>query len=829
MVKNEFKNLLKNKILLISVIAITFIPIIYTSIFDKSLWNPYGGVKNFPVAVVNQDEEVTMMGQKIDIGNQVIDNLKKNKEVDWNFVTEEQATKGLKDMDYYMIVNIPKDFSKSAASIIKKDPKKMEITYTTNDSYNYIGKEISQVAATTLQTQIRDQVVTAYATAIDTAATKMMPVLEQAADGSNQLASGTDQLSSGLTEYTNGVAQADSGSKQLADGTAQLAGSVGPLSSGVSQLDQGSQQLSSALNGIDSMLNANQTKIADVDAGMGTLSDAARMMADSLQNFENNLTPDVRNQLSGQISALESQLGELVTNSNQLNQISVDSAQLESQNKEISQKLQALTSDLSGVNQNINNQISEIIQRNEEISDSTKNALINNLNSVVDSNMANLDTIITNKITDINRNLDELSRITLTLAQQASELSNITASMSKNAGNIQATSNEIQKGSQQIEAALGMVPASESAESMVSQLNQLSTLLNNTAKTIPSAISGVHQLAAGSTQLTDGLNQLQGKLPELTSGVNQLNSGSGQLEAGLNELDGNSPELLSGISQLKAGAAELSEGLDSGYDKAKNVKITHKTINQFADPTGLKNKQYSKVKNYGEALAPYIMSLALFVGCMLFNFVYPIRKSSMEGHSSVDWWLSKLILGFVVSTLMALIQVTVMILLGLPVYNMGLIYFTALVTAWCYMAIVMFLAMTFDNPGRFVAMILLVLQLGGAAGTFPIQTQGKFFQLIHPYLPMSYSVYAFRNAISSGISSQLVTKSYTILIILAIVFAGLLCISMNLLQKHHLRDVSVLNDNQKMLALEQNDNERLAAQIAANVAKENKKNEEEQK
>ncbi|OJG46278.1 hypothetical protein RV04_GL001444 [Enterococcus hermanniensis] len=142
------------------------------------------------------------------------------------------------------------------------------------------------------------------------------------------------------------------------------------------------------------------------------------------------------------------------------------------------------------------------------------------------------------------------------------------------------------------------------------------------------------------------------------------------------------------------------------------------------------------------------------------------------------------------------------------------------------MSIVMFLAMTFDNPGRFVAMILLVLQLGGAAGTFPIQTQGKFFQIIHPFLPMSYSLYAFRNAIAGGISNALVTKSFTVMIVLIIVFLTLLRLSMDYLQKHHLRDVSLLNDNQELLALEVDDQSRLSSQIQANIKKENAESEE---
>jgi len=133
------------------------------------------------------------------------------------------------------------------------------------------------------------------------------------------------------------------------------------------------------------------------------------------------------------------------------------------------------------------------------------------------------------------------------------------------------------------------------------------------------------------------------------------------------------------------------------------------------------------------------------------------------------------------------------------------------------MSIVMFLAMTFDNPGRFAAMILLVLQLGGAGGTFPIQVQGQFYQVIHPYLPMSYSLYAFREAISGGISSQLLIKSYTVLVTLIILFVCLLRYSMHVLQKKHMQNVSAVNDNQKLMAVETTTKADLAQQIKKNT------------
>lgn len=124
MVKQEFVNILKNKVLLISVIAITFIPILYAGFFSKSVWDPYGRAKDLPVAVVNEDKPVEMMGQDINVGEQVVDQLKKNHDLKWEFVSAEEAKKGMEDLYYYMIVTIPKDFSKDATTLLDKDPKK---------------------------------------------------------------------------------------------------------------------------------------------------------------------------------------------------------------------------------------------------------------------------------------------------------------------------------------------------------------------------------------------------------------------------------------------------------------------------------------------------------------------------------------------------------------------------------------------------------------------------------------------------------------------------------------------------------------------------------
>ena len=535
------------------------------------------------------------------------------------------------------------------------------------------------------------------------------------------------------------------------------------------------------------------------------MANRAQNLSNALAIFENNLDPATKNQLDAQLTNLQNQVENLLTNSAKLTSISIEAVAVSNQAQAASNSLNGVSAKVETAETNINNTITTVINGSEQISEEAKPELISTIAGAVSNELAIVKSDLDTQLQIVQTDLNKLSADAEALAQGANEIGVISSALAESAESMKVAINEIQSGVNILQASLNQVPSSTHANNLVAGLNQVSTDLRLAASGIPAALAGVDQLAAGSSQLSSGLGEMRGQMPELESGVEQLDSGADQLKDGLTELNANSPELMSGIDQLNDGAKELAKALVSGADEATAVKLTQNMIDQFAAPTNLEQEQYSKVSNYGEALAPYIMSLALFVGCMLFNFVYPIRKVSLTGQTSGDWWLSKTVLGIVVSSVMAVVQATIMLLIGLPVDNLGQFYLTAFVSAWSYMALTMFLAMTFDNPGRFVAMIILVLQLGGAGGTFPIQLQGKFYQDIHPYLPMSYSVYAFRNAITGGIGDELFKKSIIILFVLFIEFYALLRVSMYYLQKNHLQNVSVLNDNQELMALEDQD------------------------
>ena len=281
--------------------------------------------------------------------------------------------------------------------------------------------------------------------------------------------------------------------------------------------------------------------------------------------------------------------------------------------------------------------------------------------------------------------------------------------------------------------------------------------VNQLAPNVINAFNGYNNLRAASNQLLDGSTTLANNLLRTQAGSQQLANGAAVLSA-------NSSILLNGTSQLATGAGTLSTKLADAANQIKLQPTSAATQQQMAKPVSSETNARGDVPNYGYALAPYVLSLSLFVGALAVNVIYPIRKTFAEQENAFRWWLAK---ASVVGTA-AFAQATILMLimvycLGLvpdhPGHFIGAVYLTSFV----YMSIVSLLVIVLDNPGRFLAMILLVLQLGSSEGTFPIQTANGFFQAVNPLVPMTYSIRALRQAISGGLNNSFYTDSMWVL------------------------------------------------------------------
>lgn len=120
-IRSQWKDILTSKKLLIPIIAILFVPLIYSGVFLKAYWDPYGTVDQLPVVVVNQDKGEKYEGKNLQIGDDLVKELKDNENFDWHFSDDlDQSLKDLLNQKYYLVVEIPEDFSKTPAPCLRK-------------------------------------------------------------------------------------------------------------------------------------------------------------------------------------------------------------------------------------------------------------------------------------------------------------------------------------------------------------------------------------------------------------------------------------------------------------------------------------------------------------------------------------------------------------------------------------------------------------------------------------------------------------------------------------------------------------------------------------
>ena len=860
MIKAEVQNLFHNHILLLSISVICLLPFLYSIFFLKSVWDPYGSTQDLPIAVVNRDVPVEYQGKKMAVGQQTVDQLRKNHQMKWEIVSKKKADYGLHHRQYYAVITIPQNFSENATTVMDKNPKQMKLHYETNGSLNYIGQVMTEIGTSRLNTKIRAQVTKAYATAMFKELGVVGKGMTKAADGAHQLSDGIVTLSDGVNQYVAGVYQVNngvqqmkvavtplaSGAQQLAAGSSQLAagiqqytGGVGQLASGLGLLQANSGQLSGGAGQLASGLNTLSGNSAALRSGAGQLAAGNT----ELNNRVMGLIPQLQGQMTASSQEISANANELA---NALRPLSQSSQQLD----QLFRALSAINTALDGVKQAAATPATATTRSANAGTDNSQlkaaAAALSGVKAQNPSDQAKIDAVVSaaaaapsgqssTTTTNQSNNSELVSRIsavqdqishlqstvrqaqsqsgqaTVNVAQAAQKLQNSLQALQTNTGNaLNSASGQLTSATQQLANGANQLNAgvnqyTNGVDTAAAGANTLNAGIGQYTAGVAQAGAGANQLVANSPALISGAGQLASALAQLNAQVPSLISGINQLAAGTQQLADNSPALVSGITQLNQGAGQLASQLGKGAKAINNIKPTGKTAKMFAEPTAVKHKDYSYVPNYGHALAPYVLSVALYVGILVFNFIYPIRRVAEKGHSAVAWWASKVLVGAVAVTLMAVIEDAIMLACGLTTDHVPSLFATSICFGLASMAIVMFLSMTFDNPGRFVAMVLLMLQLGGSGGTFPMEVTMKFYNVIHWYLPMTYSILGLRQSISSGIGAHYALFCNLVLLGIAVVFNLLLLAGMLGIHHHFFNINPKLEKNQEFLDEMEND------------------------
>lgn len=748
MIKAEWKNIAKSTWLKIVLCAIMIIPMIYACVFLGSMWDPYGQTDQLPVAVVNNDKEVEYNDSTMDIGKQLSDKLAKNDSMDFNIVSSSKAQKGLKDGKYYMIITIPENFSKNATTLLDDDPQTMMLTYTTNPQTNYVATKMDESAMAKVKAEISSTVTKTYSKILFKNVKTLSKGFKTAAEGSQKLSDGVntakdgnatitenlntlassalvfndgaDSLVKGLSAYTEGVSTAKAGAQQLDNNSATL-------NNGAAQLKAGSSQLLSAVQAAEKQLgdgiNASAGQLNTLTSSNKQIEESSKQLSAALTKIQgaidsNNLVENdaqAAKKVDGMISTLSTTISTMNNNAAQLNQLAAAA-------KKQAEQLQATQPQAA----------QELMLK--ATSHATQAATLQQVASQLSSSI----------------NTDDLKQLSTLLNGNAAVLKNQTAANAK--------TQQLLASSQQLATA-----NNTAVGSLVTNLKTVQANMKGTSNSV-GMVGAVSQIDEGLGTLQSGLKTYTGGVKQVNNGLGTLASNNKTLNSGASQLADGALKISSGSNQLAAGSATLGEGLTTigegtntltsslkDASKKSNIKSTNKTYKQMSTPVDTQKKEITNMPNNGHAMAPYMMSVALYVACMALSLMYPFGKGMTTTDSPVKFLLAKATVMVPLSFVQALIlYFSLRGFCGFTPARPGLCIAFMLLLSLAFMAFIAFLAIAFGRIGEFIALIFMVFNLGASAGTYPLETAPHWYTVLHPFVPFTYSVNGFRSVIANA-------------------------------------------------------------------------------
>ncbi|KIQ95743.1 hypothetical protein LH47_00174 [Anoxybacillus thermarum] len=737
----EIKAVTSNRKVLIPVIAVLFIPLLYSGMFLWAFWDPYDHLDDLPVAVVNHDKGATFEGKELHIGDDLVEKLRENKEFHWHFVSEQEGEKGLKEQRYYMLIEIPEHFSQHATTLQDDHPKKLQLIYKPNEGFNFLSAQIGATAVEKIKTEVAKTLTETYAENMLESVKTLADGLTKASDGAEKLHDGLVDAEEGTNKLYDGMKEAQDGSNELYRHLAALAEKSITFTDGLHQAADGSMQVQTGVqtlhDGMKRMIEGQGQLVAGAQQateGTATLASGANRVLAGMKTLDERMPQLLQGseQLSGGAEQLATSLAEWQQGATE---VQTGATQVTSGLEQLAVQLDALIA---------------------QTSDPAQKAVYEQLKqNIVQLSLGNKQ--VENGMAQLNDGAKALQTGATSLSDGAKQLHEGHIALDHGV-------NELLAGQQQL---------ADGANALANGQEKLVLGMNTLYEKMKEAEQGTAKLAGGGQTLVSGLRVLADGADQLQDGAHLLADGSQQLASGMNELTSGTGELQDGINQLKDGSKELADKLKEGAENASDVKANEDVYNMFAEPVKVKNEKINEVPNYGTGFTPYFLSLGLFVGALLLSIVFPLREPAEAPRSPFSWFFAKFGVLIGVGILQALFADSVLLFgLNLHVKSVSLFIIFSIVTSIAFLSVIQFLVTVFGDPGRFVGIVILILQLTTSAGTFPLELIPRSLQLFNAWLPMTYSVFGLKAVISSGDFSFMWENVGKLLMFIVVMMAG---------------------------------------------------------
>lgn len=703
--KSDVKGLVKNLLALIIIIGLCFLPSLYAWFNIYSNWDPYANTGNIKIAAFSEDKGYTLSdGTKENMGSEVLKELKGNKSIGWTMVdTAEEAIEGVKSGDYYAAVVIEKDFTYKMYNMFAEGFENPGITYYENQKKNAVATKITDTAVSTLQQSIDSKFIEVV----------IHTVFEQTNEMSGEL-----ENSNKMTEFIQKI-------EGINENLKAYEATIGSILDGNQALTESVGEAQSKLDGLQDKVTKGMSEVQKVNGNIAStktsLKDFSANVNASLTTIEaslNKISTDITN------AQLADKTGAVVSD---MTQTAQDTLVLQKQIAELVATLNNITlPDDSQESQELKNQLQEALDALEAISNGAGDIqnILQQLGingdqiTIPDINVGNLP----DAGSDIMKNLvgTKVGDITATLNSCGSSVANMR--------NMYTNS---------------LVPQVDGILDSTTQiLGTVSQLLESTNETLKST----SDIFDGVVTTIDGTNQSLEQIQTILQTV------SGKLTA--------ITEKLNSVSEDERVEAliELMQGDPDTYGEF------------FSGPVKIDTKEVYPIANYGSAMTPFYTVLALWVGALLLTALVKVKAEpkDMPNVKLHQLFFGRYLLFFVLGQIQAAIVVFGDIyILHCQILDKGVFWLTASVTSFVFTLLVYALTLSFGDIGKAIAVVIMVIQIAGSGGTFPIELLPAVYRNIYIFFPFPYAINAMRETIG-GMYGNTYVKSMGELLIFAV-------------------------------------------------------------
>lgn len=663
--RRDVNRLSHNMVAMIVTIGVCLIPSLYAWFNIAANYDPYANTGNIKIAVANADKgtENELIGD-LNAGEEIVQNLKENKDLGWKFTDKKKAVEGVKSGKYYAAIVIPEDFSASLVSILSGDMKQPQFEYYLNEKKNAIAPKVTDTGASTIQEQVNEEFIAAAAGSVSKILGQTAEQMGTQVDKAQEnLITKMQTVEKNLEEYQavlENLNKTIDGSGDLISGTQETLDTLkSAASSGAKSINQGTDILSSVRNSVGALSTG--------------LSEGLTQGADTLSGISSAVGTDL-GKLNEKVQNVNEKLGNAITS------------------------------------------VQDLIAQNEEIL-----AVLRELDNQV----------------------------------PGSPLSDIIGKLEAENQRHQEILKNLQTGNDSIGNAVN---------TSVQGLNQIAAAIGDGQKSLQTSRKSFEQNVLPSlNQSLDSFAQLSGRISGILTGVEpsaeQLKNVTGDLKQTLSDtkaaMESSQKAFEEVQKKLNTAIADLGT-LQSSDIYQSLTELTKKNAEEVAEfmysPVQLKTESFYHVENYGSAMTPFYTNLAIWVGGIVLIAIFKLEvdkddkiKSFTVTQGYFGRWLLYVTTGLIQALIICLGDIY---LLKIQCKNPAAFIFAGLFASFVYVNLIYALSITFKHIGKALSVILVILQIPGSAGTYPIEMTPAFFWFVHPLLPFTYGINAMREAIA---------------------------------------------------------------------------------